>query len=117
MRLQPVSAHGDGAAQDHYLRPAEGQGFVKLTPGIQPDDATKTVLPDYGRKHIAKHAMPYDIQFKEDMPKTLVGKVTYPKLEEEVLAKHACAPNIHFARKPCICKGLRVLFRPFPGCS
>lgn len=51
------------------------------------------------------------------MPKVLVGKVTYPKPEEGALAKHACAPNIHFARKPCIFKGLRVLFRPFPGCS
>jgi long-chain acyl-CoA synthetase len=31
--------------------------------------------------------MPYDIEFREDMPKTLVGKVAYRKLEEEELAK------------------------------
>ena len=31
--------------------------------------------------------MPYDIEFKEDMPKTLVGKVAYRQLEEEELAK------------------------------
>ena len=31
--------------------------------------------------------MPYDIDFKEDMPKTLVGKVAYRVLEEEELAK------------------------------
>ena len=31
--------------------------------------------------------MPYDIAFKDDMPKTLVGKVAYRVLEEEELAK------------------------------
>ena len=31
--------------------------------------------------------MPYDIEFKEDMPKTLVGKVAYRELEEEELAR------------------------------
>ena len=42
---------------------------------------------DYCRKHIAKYAMPYDIEFREDMPKTLVGKVAYRVLEEEELAR------------------------------
>jgi len=31
--------------------------------------------------------MPYDLEFKDDMPKTLVGKVAYRVLEEEELAK------------------------------
>jgi len=31
--------------------------------------------------------MPYDIEFREDMPKTLVGKVAYRVLEEEELKK------------------------------
>jgi long-chain acyl-CoA synthetase len=31
--------------------------------------------------------MPYDIAFKDDMPKTLVGKVAYRVLEEEELKK------------------------------
>ena len=42
---------------------------------------------DYCRKNIAKYAMPYDIEFREDMPKTLVGKVAYRVLEEAELAK------------------------------
>ena len=48
---------------------------------------TKQVLLAYCRKNVAKYAMPYDIEFKEDMPKTLVGKVAYRQLEEEELAK------------------------------
>ncbi len=63
------------------------KAFVKLVPGVPADAATKEDLLAYCRKHIAKYAMPYDIEFKEDMPKTLVGKVAYRVLEEEELAK------------------------------
>ena len=33
--------------------------------------------------NIAKYAMPYDIEFRDKLPTTLVGKVAYRKLEEE----------------------------------
>ena len=59
------------------------KAFVKLAPGAEPNDATKEILLAHCRKHVAKYAMPYDIQFREDMPKTLVGKVAYRVLEEE----------------------------------
>ena len=62
--------------------------FVKLVPNVQPDEKTKEILMDYCRQNIAKYAMPYDITFKEDMPKTLVGKVAYRVLEEEELGKY-----------------------------
>ena len=65
------------------------KAFVKLAPDVPANDKTKQELLDYCRKHIAKYAMPYDIEFKEDMPKTLVGKVAYRVLEEEELAKIA----------------------------
>ena len=65
------------------------KAFVKLVPGTPATDATRNELLDYCRKHIAKYAMPYDIEFREDMPKTLVGKVAYRQLEEEELTKQA----------------------------
>lgn len=61
------------------------KAFVKLVPEAQPTEETKQILMEYCSKHIAKYAMPYDIAFKEDMPKTLVGKVAYRVLEEEEL--------------------------------
>ena len=64
------------------------KAFVTLRPGVSADENTKHILMDYCRKHIAKYAMPYDIEFKNDMPKTLVGKVAYRILEEEELAKN-----------------------------
>ncbi len=63
------------------------KAFVKLSPDYPANDETKQMLLDYCRKHIAKYAMPYDIAFKDDMPKTLVGKVAYRVLEEEELAR------------------------------
>lgn len=63
------------------------KAFVKLTAGIAPTEETKAAIMAHCRKHIAKYAMPYDIEFKEDMPKTLVGKVAYRRLEEEELEK------------------------------
>ena len=64
------------------------KAFVKLSSDAKPTDETKKLLLDYCREHIAKYAMPYDITFKDEMPKTLVGKVAYRVLEEEELAKH-----------------------------
>ena len=65
------------------------KAFVKLTPDAQPTEQTKKILMAYCREHIAKYAMPYDIAFKDDMPKTLVGKVAYRVLEEEERKKIA----------------------------
>ncbi len=61
------------------------KAFVKLVPDAAPTDETKEILMAYCEKHIAKYAMPYDISFKNDLPKTLVGKVAYRILEEEEL--------------------------------
>ena len=63
------------------------KAFVKLAADVPANDETKETLMAYCRKNIAKYAMPYDIEFREDMPKTLVGKVAYRQLEEEELAK------------------------------
>ncbi len=65
------------------------KAFVKLAAGFEPSEETKQAILDHCRKHVAKYAMPYDIEFREDLPKTLVGKVAYRVLEEEELGKAA----------------------------
>ena len=60
------------------------KAYIVLKPGFEPSDATRQMLMDYCKKHIAKYAMPYDIEFRPDLPKTLVGKVAYRVLEEEM---------------------------------
>ncbi|MBP5231373.1 MAG: AMP-binding protein, partial [Clostridia bacterium] len=59
------------------------KAFVKLVPGVPATEETRNELMEYCRQRIAKYAMPCGIEFREDMPKTLVGKVAYRVLEEE----------------------------------
>ncbi|MBR3310343.1 MAG: AMP-binding protein [Solobacterium sp.] len=63
------------------------KAFIMLKPGVPASDETKQEIMDYCRQHIAKYAMPKDIEFRKELPKTLVGKVAYRQLEEEELAK------------------------------
>ena len=63
------------------------KAFVKLVPGVEKNDETKHAIMEYCRKYVAKYAMPYDIEFRDELPKTLVGKVAYRVLEEEELKK------------------------------
>lgn len=63
------------------------KAFVMLKKGYLPTEETKQSILAYCKKNIAKYAMPYDIEFRDDLPKTLVGKVAYRVLEEEELAK------------------------------
>ena len=65
------------------------KAFVMLKPGVEANAGTRDALLGYCRKHVAKYAMPYDIEFRDELPKTLVGKVAYRVLEEEELAKIA----------------------------
>ncbi len=70
--------------------------FVMPVGGVVPStDKAKEELKEellaYAKKHIAKYAMPYDIEFRSELPKTLVGKVAYRVLEEEEAAKRKAA--------------------------
>ncbi len=65
------------------------KAFVTLRTGAEATEETKQEILDYCRKNIAKYAMPYDLEFRDEMPKTLVGKVAYRILEQEELAKIA----------------------------
>lgn len=65
------------------------KAFVVLKEGYIPDDTVKNDILEYCKKNIAKYAMPYDVEFRSELPKTLVGKVAYTVLEKEEAAKTA----------------------------
>jgi len=62
------------------------KAFVVPMPGIEPTEALKEELLAYIGQHVAKYAMPREIEFRTELPKTLVGKVAYRVLEEEANA-------------------------------
>ena len=74
------------------------KAFVVLRPNYEPSDAIKQELFDYCRGQIAKYAMPYDIEFRTELPKTLVGKVAYRILEEEEADRQATQEAVQAAQ-------------------
>ncbi|MBR4656279.1 MAG: AMP-binding protein [Oscillospiraceae bacterium] len=65
------------------------KAFIMLKEGVPATEETKEEIMAYCRKNIAKYAMPREIEFRDELPKTLVGKVAYRVLEEEEAAKNA----------------------------
>lgn len=63
------------------------KAFAVLRDGYEPSEELKQKIMTQLRTHVAKYAMPYDIEFRSDLPKTLVGKIAYTVLEKEELEK------------------------------
>ena len=57
------------------------KAFIRLEAGIASNDKTKAEILEYCRKNIAKYAMPSEIEFIDELPKTKIGKIDYRKLE------------------------------------
>ncbi len=63
------------------------RAYVVPMPGIEPTEELKQEILDYCGQHIAKYAMPRELIWRTELPKTLVGKVAYRVLEEEAAAE------------------------------
>ena len=59
------------------------KAYVVPMPGVEPTEELKAEILTYCSAHIAKYAMPRELEFRKELPKTLVGKVAYRVLEEE----------------------------------
>ena len=57
--------------------------FVVLKDGYKADEAMREELMKHCKAHIAKYALPSEIEFRDSLPTTLVGKVAYTVLEKE----------------------------------
>jgi len=67
------------------------RAYVVPKDGVTPDDALRVRILDALRPHVAGYALPREILFRTELPRTLVGKVAYRKLEEEAEAETAGA--------------------------
>lgn len=69
--------------------PYRGQrvrAYVIPTSDEPSEDLCEKLLA-FCNRYIAKYALPREIEFRRELPKTLVGKIAYRKLEEEVYQK------------------------------
>jgi long-chain acyl-CoA synthetase len=56
---------------------------VILQEGVPETEETKERLMEGMRKEVARYALPKEIVFRKEFPRTLVGKIAYHQLEEE----------------------------------
>jgi len=62
------------------------KAWVVLKPG---DTATVDEIRDFCKDKLAKYKIPYSVEFRDELPKTMVGKVLRRMLAEEEAAKQA----------------------------
>ena len=74
-----------GVPDDYKMQAVKA--FIMLKPGLPKTEAMRDEILAYCRRHIAKYALPKEIEFRDELPKTLVGKVAYRILEEEEAEK------------------------------
>lgn len=59
------------------------KAFIVLKPGFTPTEEIRQSIKAHCEKSIAKYALPREYEFRDSLPKTLVGKVAYRELEKE----------------------------------
>lgn len=67
------------------------KAFVVLRDSLAATEEVKASILEHCRRNIAKYAMPYEIEYRDALPKTLVGKVAYTVLEKEEADKRKAA--------------------------
>ena len=68
---------------DHQYKVQVAKAFVVLKDDVEPNENIRNEIFSHCAKNLAKYSLPYEIEFRDSLPKTLVGKVAYRKLEEE----------------------------------
>ena len=70
-----------GVKDDYKMQRVKA--FIVLKPGFTPTDEIKASIKALCEKNIAKYALPSEYEYRDSLPKTLVGKVAYRELEKE----------------------------------
>ena len=79
MELPYVLECGVSAAPDE-LRGQVVKASIVLTKGTQPTDALKKEIQDYVKSHTAPYKYPRVVVFRDELPKTISGKIQRNKL-------------------------------------
>ena len=63
------------------------KAFIVLNESYKNNLKVKQSIKEYCEKNLAKYMIPKEFEFRESLPKTMIGKVDYKKLENEKSAK------------------------------
>jgi len=63
-------------------RGQKAKAFVVLKAGVEPSGALKKKIMEHCKKNLPKFSLPWEIEFRDSLPKTKMGKVAYRELED-----------------------------------
>ena len=81
LRVQTVCV----VAMPHLYKTQVAKAFIVLKDGYDASDGIKREIKKLCEKYLAKYSVPYEFEFRSDLPKTMVGKVDYKVLEKQEL--------------------------------
>lgn len=76
-----------GVKDDYKMQRVKA--FIVPKPGVEPNDELLQSILEHCAQRVAKYAVPQEIEFRTELPHTLVGKVAYTVLEKEEAEKTA----------------------------
>lgn len=71
----------------HPKKVKVAKAYIVLKDGISPSKELEKKIRKHCEINLAKYSLPAEYEFRDSLPKTLVGKVAYKKLEKENIKK------------------------------
>jgi long-chain acyl-CoA synthetase len=68
---------------EHPYKVQVPKAYIVLKTGFTLDEKLKKEIKAYCERFIAKYSLPYEYEYRDTLPKTLVGKVAFNKLEDK----------------------------------
>jgi long-chain acyl-CoA synthetase len=73
----------------HEYRGETVAAYVVLKPGFEPDEKMRESIQAYCKQHLTAYKVPKIIEFRESLPKSLVGKILRRELRSQALPSQA----------------------------
>lgn len=72
----------------HPYKVQVAKAFIVLKNGYSDNLFTKNSIKEHCKKYLAVYSVPYEFEFRKSLPKTLIGKIDFKKLQEEESSKY-----------------------------
>lgn len=68
---------------DHPYKVQVAKAYIVLKDGVNPTEKIKNEIKELCKKNLAKYSLPSEYEFRDSLPRTLVGKVAFKELADE----------------------------------
>lgn len=68
---------------DHPYKKQVAKAYIVLKDGIKDNNSVRKQIKKYCEENLVRYSWPYEYEYRDSLPTTLVGKVAYRELENE----------------------------------